>query len=247
MAGDTRRIIAHRNASLAIVGWTLPGVASPLPAAADPGDALQAFVRFDRQSELDGLVWAAQRWLEAVGLIDAAVRRVDPESIFQSPFGDVTAAQLGAEIPRTDIEIVNEVEFGNRGVGAAQRGSNGARNKDVLGRQGIEGYFRATGDNRGVVAQSLHEFAHVTASGFNFFDRSVRLHQNFARKRSPGLNFYSGRFAGNLECYANDLMLAFADGLELDLGRVIPGGPKLGEGPKNAQDPDRIYAELMAA
>jgi hypothetical protein len=247
MAGDTRRIIAHRDANLAIVGWTLPGGDPVQPGGADDADALQAYIRFDRQSEVQDLVWAAQRWLEAVALIDAAVRRADPDTVFPNPFGNLTAAQLGVEIPRTDIEIVNEVEFGNRGVGAAQRGNNGARNKDVLGRGGVEGYYRATGDNRGVVAQALHEFAHLTKPGFAFFDRSVGLHRTYARKRSPGLNFYAGRFAENLECYANDLMLAFAEGLNIDLGRVIPGGARLGEGPRNAKDPDQIFAELMGS
>jgi hypothetical protein len=246
MGGETRRVIAHRNASLDIVGWTLPGEGYSPPNTAVSDDALMAFIAFDAHSQIPALVAASQDWLSAVATIDQAVRTADPELTFQSAFGNVTAADLGLEIVRTDYEIVEEKNFGNGGVGAARRGLNGARNHDQLGREGVAGYGKAALANRGVVAQALHELGHLTEVGFKFYDRSLRKHREYARRRNYGLGFYSGPFAHNLECYANDMMLSFAAGLSLNLGNVIPGGQRLGEGPQNARDPDELYDELMS-
>jgi hypothetical protein len=137
----------------------------------------------------------------------------------------------------------NPDTFNNNGVGAAERRAD--FNIDTINYEAIVGGSTDSGyadarfpDDAGMSALVLHEIAHLTLAGFEFFTASNDIFNDDHNK--DALKFYNSEYARNLEAFSNAVMQQAANFANIPLHGVAPGS-SVGI-PSSPIAPEEIYS-----
>lgn len=132
-------------------------------------------------------------------------------------------------LQNTEFTVTDRSNFQNTGVGAADRSSDGSAHKDTINYIAIIGDSTRTGyadpiftDNSGMHGLVLHELAHMTQAGDNFFNRSIEIWRADPTK-VEGSSFYPTDYSRNVEAYANELMTQLSTVININLYGFRPG------------------------
>lgn len=170
---------------------------------------------------------AAQQLIKAIIEIVEALQLADPNAVITTLGRTTTAGAMLDTLMNTQFTVTDATGFNNNGVGTAQHGLNGAPNTDVINYEAIIGGatngYADPGfpDNSGMHALVLHEVAHMTTTGYEFWQRSLQIFN--ADRTVAGGNFYNTDYATNVEAFANSLMNQAASASGVNLHGVSPG------------------------
>lgn len=138
-----------------------------------------------------------------------------------------TVGEMLATLMNTQFTVTDRTNFNNNGVGAAQRGTDGGPNIDIINYEAIVGSSMGIGyadasypQNSGMYALVLHEVAHMTAAGSLFFDRSAQVAR---ADPTVGGQFYGTEYATNVEAFANSFMTQTSNAAGVNLFGIRPG------------------------
>ncbi len=174
------------------------------------------------------MIEAAQALIKA---IERAIRLLEAEArtrvVSVLGFG-ISVGALLDELMRTDFSVTDVLNFGNNGVGGAERIPLG-RNRDRINYQAIVGgrpdhptrYYAHPNfaNGEGMLALVLHEIFHLTQAGEDFLADSLQL---WTSRGGTSATFYSSALAANLERIANAYALGFLDVLLVPYDPAFP-------------------------
>lgn len=192
--------------------------------------ALTVGVKIEKtKSETDQakLTQAAQQLIKAIIEMTEALQLADPNGIITSVGRMMTVGEMLDTLMNTQFTVTDRTDFNNNGVGSAQRGTDGGPNIDIINYEAIVGGPGGIGygdasypENSGMYALVLHEAAHMTAAGAEFFKRSVEVARADA---TVGGQFYGTEYATNLEAFANSFMTRTSNAAGVNLFGIRPG------------------------
>lgn len=170
---------------------------------------------------------AARKLVEAAINLITKLESSDPTALMVVLDRIVTVGEMLQTLLDTQFTITDATNFGNNGVGTARRGIGGSPNIDVINYEAIIGGSSGIGygdpaypDNSGINALVLHEVAHMTQAGYDFYIRSTEVARADPTDNS---DFYQTEYASNLEAFANELMTETSLEIGVDLHGVRPG------------------------
>lgn len=224
---DFRRFVDQQNSQPS--GWR-PTTSQPPygsdPATGSPGASASVNIQLENPANEARALKAAENVAKAVAEIRALLERLAPDTRISWFNGNdaMTAAEALAELNNT-VFIINDVtDYRNGGLGAASRGENGSLNSVKLNFDAFDGsggdYADPNyADNQGVVGMMLHELAHITKQGDQFYTLSRR---NYRRvTEDPAFENYNfSDFWYNNEAYDYDFAKNFAAALSLDISQL---------------------------
>lgn len=204
-------------------GSGTPYKSEPASSNTGDGETITVNIELNNSANEAEATKAAENILKALVEIEAALKALDPNTQVQWFSGGemMTAAEALNELANTVFVIDDSTNYGNGGLGTADRGADGAPNTVILNFDAFDGdggdyadpnYI----DNQGVVAMMLHELGHVTAQGENFDELSRRTYilQNGS---DAGYNFSEYWF--NNEAYVYDFAKQFSSAMGTDIGQ----------------------------
>ncbi|UVO54205.1 hypothetical protein [Sphingomonas sp. SUN039] len=224
--------------SSGVEGWSPRNIPPDAPGE-NPDLAISIEIVVRNPNNKQSAKQAAQRLITAISRIRAKLSE-NPNKFVIIKGTIFTTAQILTSLENTQWTVSDRPpsEYKNEGVGSSNYDPNGT-NADEINFEGILGYAHPNyPDDEGMSALVLHELAHLTEGGYNFFV------QNYTKWQSEPAahrgDFYPSDYSRNVEAFANDLMHAMSAEISLDVeypaGQLVtPGGYT---GPV---DPQQIY------
>lgn len=229
-------IVGHRTVSTAgfvVTNYSMMSTAgSPDVASYDitenssPDDvAVKINVNVTNAANTEKAKEAAQNIAAAVATIIAEAQKLPPNTPIQLPNGtSTTAGQLLSDIQATKFVVTDNSNFGNGGVGSADR----ATMTDTLyyasfaEGTGRPSYTNTVWSGQGVIATILHELGHLSAQGAaNFLSENSKFNQEMAARKIPHAagDFYSlgSDYAKDNEAFAHGYTLAVSAALQINI------------------------------
>lgn len=167
---DFRRMVDQQNRQPS--NWQPTSPPPPYdsdPAPGEPGAAASVNVQITDSANEAEAIKAAENIAKAVTEIRAALEGLAPSTSVQWFSGGetMTAAQALSELNNTIFVVDDTTNYGNGGLGTAERGLSGAPNTVTLNFDAFDGDGGDYADpnytnNQGVVGMMLHELGHVT-------------------------------------------------------------------------------------
>jgi len=168
---------------------------------------------------------AAQKLIQSVIETITALELADPTNALTILGRTTTVGEMLQTLLDTQFTVTDVTEFNNTGVGSAARGING--NLDTINYEAIIGSATRNGyadpgfpENSGMHALVLHEIAHMTQAGFEFFNHSFDVFGQDATVSGTG--FHQTGYSTNVEAFANAIMTGISSQIGVDLHGVMP-------------------------